>query len=294
MLGWRLSIAIAAAIGLVFATSGVSKAGDNRLLGDISDYFRMETPGYLESTFDTGTFVTEDYAQIQEGFQLEQSINQYFGIFCRVAAFQIFQNHIDNGTILVHDRPSDADISQLFPLVSPSAQLFFGRFQAGFDFYLTTDTTLQLSGGSDAGDDTSPLIEADLSTWLLVHSLRPLQLSLGSLYTFQDENSSSSISIDTVARSTASWLLMVGAGGAIFNSSFVSGVGTRRTNIPEGEPRPFVVTVGNSGQSLGGQGGLDLNALYRPWQSTIGIQVGYGTSGIYGEIAISKQLGFLD
>jgi len=266
-------------------------AGESRLLGDLSDLFRIEAPKYLDATFDSGTFLSSDYAQIQEGFQLEQSINEYFGIFGRVTAYQIFENHLDEGKVLVQD--NDGDVSAFLPLSTPSAQLFFGRFQAGFDFYLTPDTSLQFSGGSDAGDDSSPLIEADLTTWLFVHRLHPLQLSVASLYTFQQRNTTSSISLDTVARSTADWLLMAGASGAIFNSSFVSGVG-RTAQIPEGEPIPLMVKIGGGGASLGGLGGVDFNAVYRPWQSTLGIQFGYGTSGYYGEIALSKQLGFLD
>lgn len=266
-------------------------AGDGHLLGDISDLLRIESPKYLEATLDSGTFVSGDYAQIQEGFQLEQSINEYFGIFLRATAFQIFQNQIDQGRVLVQD--PDGDVSLLFPLSTPSSQLFFGRFQAGFDFYLTPDTSLQFSGGSDAGDDSSPLIEADLTTWLFVHRRHPIQLSLASLYAFQQRNTSSSISIDTVVRSTANWLLMAGTAGSIFNSSFVSGVGST-PQIPEGEPTPLMVKIGSGQGSLGGQGGADFNAVYRPWQSALGIQFGYGTSGYYGEIAISKQLGFLD
>jgi hypothetical protein len=289
---WRRPIALVGAVGLLLSISTVSSAGSNRILDSMSDFFRAESPGYLQATFDTGTFVTEDYAQIQQGFQLEQSVNEYLGVVCRVGAFQIFQNHINSGTILLQD--ADKDLSVLFPLGSPSAQLFFGRFQAGLNFYLTSDTNLQLSGGSDVGDDSSPLVEADLNSWLFVHSLHPLQLSLSSIYTFQDNNSSNSISVDTVARSTASWLLMAGVGGAIFNSSFVSGVNGRTTSLPEGEPQPVTVTVSSGAGSLGGQGGVDLNAIYRPWQSALGIQMGYGTSGIYGEIALSKQIGFLD
>ena len=87
---------------------------------------------------------------------------------------------------------------------------------------------------------------------------------------------------------------MAGVGGAIFNSSFVSGVNGHTTSLPEGEPLPVTVTVRSGAGSLGGQGGVDLNAVYRPWQTALGIQMGYGTSGIYGEIALSKQIGFLD
>src|SRR5271165_2037987 len=97
----RKLLALAAAIGFLLAASGVTMAGESRLLGDLSDLFRIEAPKYLDATFDSGTFLSSDYAQIQEGFQLEQSINEYFGIFGRVTAYQIFENHLDEGKVLV-------------------------------------------------------------------------------------------------------------------------------------------------------------------------------------------------
>jgi hypothetical protein len=255
----------------------------------------MEPSGYLQSTLYTGSFVGENYAQISEGFQLEQSINQYVGVFCRLTAFQIFQNQTSSGTVAIAD--SDGEISGFLPLVSPSAQLFFGRFQGGLDFYLTPTTNLQLSGGSDAGSDSSPLFEADFSSWLFVHRLHPLQLSVSSIFTFQNQSTSNSINLETLVRSTENWMFMAGVGGAIFNSSFISGANTTTILKNEGEGangKPFMIKVGGAGSSLDGQGGVDVDAYYRPLQSGVGIQMGYGTTGVYGEIALSMQINLID
>ena len=289
--GKQAGAMVLAAICLTLAVCSETIAAENRTLGDVADLLRIDSPGYLETSLYAGGFVSQDYAQIQQGFQLEQSVNDYFGIFCRVAAFQIFQNHMDAGKIFVKDH--DGDVAQFVRLTLPSGELYFGRFQAGLDLSIAPTTSLLLSGGADAGDDSNPLIEADLSSWLFTHSLHPLLFSVASIFTIDDRNTSASLSLDTVARSNERWLMMVGAGGAIFDSATISGVG-RSKDINEGEPIPLLLKFRGGERTMGGQGGVDFNGIYRPWQTTLGIQLGYGTSGYYAEIAIIKQLAFLE
>lgn len=257
--------------------------------GGVPEFFQIEEPAYLGARLFSGTFVSEDYGQIQEGFELEQSVNRHFGLFARFSGFQVYANQSKVGPFLAHDR--DNDLFALITVPIPGQDLYFGRLQGGLDFSLAPSTFLMISGGRDVGSDSSALIEGDFSSWLFSHSLHPLNFSFSSIYTFQDGASSSSIDFQTVVHSTGKWLVTSGVGGAIFSGGFISGVSSE-TALNEFERLPFRVTVANSTAGLGGQGGLDLGLFYRPGGVTLSMQSGYGSSGVYGEVGVTKEIYF--
>jgi hypothetical protein len=240
---------------LIAGVAGFASPASAQLADLYPGFWQLERPGYLDATFFGGGFVSEDYGATDEGIQVEQSITQYIGVFGRATAYQLFLNH--------------GQTSPLNPSSKTTSGLNFGRFQGGLDFTIYPGTSLFVSGGGSAGDAGGSLIEGDFSSWLWPHSRHPLNFSFSSLHTFQNGVTSSAIDFQWALKSTENWLLMGGAGGAIFGGGI----------IPSG---------------LDGQGGPDLGAYYRPWRAGFSLQAGYGASGNYGQFTIYKQLDWTD
>jgi hypothetical protein len=252
-IGSRTSLLALFAMFAVLATF-VSPA--NAQLSDLyPGFFQLERPGYLQATFFGGGFVSQDYGATDEGIQLGQSITQYIGLFGRATAYQLFLNH--------------GQTSPLNPSNNTTSGVNFGRFQGGLDFTIYPGTDLFVSGGGSAGDAGGSLVEGDFSSWLWPHSPHPLNFSFSSLHTFQNGVTSSAIDFQWALKSTENWLLMGGAGGAIFGGGIIS-------------------------DGLDGQGGPDLGAYYRPWKAGFSLQAGYGTSKTYGQFTVYKQLEWTD
>ena len=218
-------------------------------------FFQFEEPGYLQATLFGGGFVSDHYGATDEGVQLEQSVTQYIGVFGRATGYQLYLNH--------------GETSPLNPTSAHSSGLNFGRFQGGLDFTLYPGTNLFVSGGGAAGDADSTLIEGDFTSWLMPHSRHPLNFSFSSLHTFQNGVTSSEIDLQCAIKSTENWLLLGGAGGAIFGGGIIPG-------------------------SLEGQGGPDFGAYYRPWKAGFSVQAGYGDAKNYAQLTIYKQLGWAE
>ncbi len=152
--------------------------------------------------------------------------------------------------------------SPLLP-ASRSATRNFGRFQGGIDFAPLPGVSLVLLGGEDVGDAHAPVVEGNFSSWILPHSLHPIDFSFSESHYYENEVSSSRIDLRAIVLSTAEMMLLAGVGGAIWGGG----------------------SVGN----VKGQGGPDLGIFVRRWHTSIDLQVGYGSSRAYGLVNFSRQ-----
>jgi hypothetical protein len=219
------------------------------------NFFQVERPGQLQLTLFGGGFESDRNEITQEGFQLEQSITPYIGAFGRVTGYQGWVRG---------NRVSPFDPS------GSSSRFNFGRFQGGIDFTLYPGTDLFVSGGGDAGNAHGGLIEGDFSSWLLPHTTHPLNFSFSSLHTFGNQVTSSEIDLQMLLLSREKWMVLGGAGGAIYGGGFIQGTAV-------------------------GQGGPDLSVYYRPWRLGVSGQFGYGTAAHnYAQLSVYKQLNFTE
>ncbi len=250
------SVSIAAAAALAAITVGSSSARAQYSPSDLwPDFWELQQPGQFSVLGFAGGFVSDKYGTVQEGFQLEQSVTRYVGVFGRLTGFQLWEGE-------GFDNP-------LNPGTGHQARLNFGRAQGGIDINPFTGTHLFLSGGKDFGDSHAEVIEGDLSTWFLLHSRNPVNLSFDTIYNYQNHITSSAIDIQAIVLSREKYMVTAGAGGAWYHGGFLTG--------------------GDDGQ-----GGPDLGFYYRPWQVGFSAQAGYGSAHQYGQITMYKSLNFAE
>lgn len=218
------------------------------------NFFQLQQPGRLDVLLFGGGYVSDKDGDLQQGFQVEQSVTSYVGVFGRMSGYQLWIGH-------GFDSP-------LAPGSGPSARLNFGRAQGGIDFMLYPGTHLFVSGGKDFGDSNADIFEADLSSWLFLHSRHPLNFASSTIYDSENGVTSTSFDVQDIVRSTESYMVLLGGGGAMYNGGFLSG--------------------------SQGQGGPDLGFYYRPWRAGIAIQAGYGSAHQYGQLSMYKTLSFLE
>src|SRR5579875_3513027 len=221
------------------------------------NFFEIATPGRFSLTLFGGGFGSDQYGVTQEGVQAEQSLTRYVGIVGRVTGYQLYMGSGFSNPLI----PSAST-------VHGASRYNFGRFQGGIDFAVTPTTHVYVLGGDDGGDSHNANIEGDISSWLLVHSLHPLNLLVSSVHSWQNDITASSIDLRVVVLTTENYMLLAGGGGVIYGGGFVSGVA--------------------------GQGGPDLGVYYRPWQIGADVQAGYGTPNGYGQLTIYKQFSWLE
>jgi len=217
--------------------------------GLFPDFFELERPGHAVATTFGGGFGSDKYGTVEEGFQLEQSVTPYIGMFGRATGYQLW---IGSGFL-----------SPLNPDSGSHARLNFGRLQGGIDFAPLQNLHLFVSAGHDLADSDGWVFEADLSSWLFVRTRHPLSFSFSALYNSQNAVTSAEIDLQAVLLTRGTYMLLAGAGGAIYGGGFLSGVS--------------------------GQSGPDLTFYYRPWAIGISAQAGYGDAHRYGQLAIFKQ-----
>lgn len=215
-------------------------------------FFELERPGYAQATLFGGGFASDRYGVTQEGFQLEQSVTQYVGVFGRAIAYQLYTK--------------DGELNPFDPSEGHSPWINFGRFQGGLDLSVAPGASFYLSGGGDAGDTHGALIEGDFISWLFRRGPHPLNFSFSALHTFQNSVTIGEIDLQCLLATTESWMLLAGTGGAIYGGGF----------IPDVE----------------GQGGPDLSIYYRPWGMGLGAQAGYGVAHAYGQLTLFKRIGW--
>lgn len=250
-----LSIVVVLVFGLMsgalaFATNAHAQWFEDTYPG----FFSLQNPGQLQATAFGGGFGSDKYGVAQQGGQVEQSITPYIGAFGRATGYQLWIGH-------GFDSP-------LAPGSGNHPRLNFGRLQGGVDFTLMSGTHLYVSGGKDVGDSHANVVEGDFSSWLMLHSKHPLNGSFSAMHDYENGVTSTEIDLQTILLSTEKYMVLGGAGGALYNGGFLD--------------------------TTQGQGGPDLGFFYRPWQMGVSAQAGYGSAHEYGQISMYKQLGWLE
>ena len=274
-----MPIATVAAIALAIVLIG--RNANAQLASLCPDFWNLETPGNLQATLFGGGYASDHYGATQEGFQLEQSITPYIGVFGRATAYQLYIK----GNQLSPFNPSNGH----------RPQYYFGRFQGGLDFSLYPGADFFLSGGHDAGDSRSSLIEGDFSSWVMPHSRHPLNISFSSIHTFENGVTSTEIDFQWILKSTANWLFLGGAGGAIYAGGSAPGAGALLCkNLGRFNQKCIIGPAASQSRPIDGQGGPDLGLYYRPWRLGLSAQFGYGAANNYGQLNIYKQLSWTE
>ena len=248
--------AVAMALGAVLMIAALPAASYAQYTFDsvYPNFFEIPPHGQLSVTGFLGGYGSDKYGTVQEGFQLEQSITRYIGAFGRVTGYQLW---IGGG----FDSP-------LEPGTGHNARLNFGRAQGGFDLNLWPGTHFFISAGHDFGDSDAPIVEGDLSSWLLLHSFHPVNFAFSSIHNFQNGVTSTEVDFQTILKTTEKYLLMAGAGGAFYEGGFIHGTD--------------------------GEGGPDLSFYYRPWQVGLSAQAGYGSAHQYGQLTMYKEIDYTE
>jgi hypothetical protein len=220
---------------------------------DLSPWLKLETPGHFTLRIFGAGYGAEKYAATHQGFELTQSVTRDVAVIARVSAYQILK-----GTGF--DNPLEP---------SPhSAIRNFGRLEGGFGVTPIQGTSFALLGGEDFGDSDALVFENNFSSWLWLQSRHPLNLAYSSSHYFENGVTNGLIDLRTVALSTGRWMLLLGAGGAIWGGGAV-------------------------GQAKG-QGGPDVGLFIRQWHTGIDLQVGYGSSRTYGTLSITRSFSWED
>ncbi len=249
----RVSMTVALAVVLSALT--IAPAAHAQWFDDTyPGFFSLQTPGLLQVTAFGGGYVSDKYAVVQEGTQVEQSVTPYIGVFGRATGYQLW---IGGGFE-----------SPLAPGSGSFPRLNFGRFQGGLDFTLFPGTHLYVSGGHDVADSDAPLVEGDFSSWICLHSQHPLNASFSSMHDFQNGVTSTEFDLQAILLSTEKYMILGGAGGAMYNGGYLT--------------------------DAQGQGGPDVGFYYRPWQLGVSAQAGYGNAHQYVQISMYKQLSWFE
>jgi hypothetical protein len=218
-----------------------------------SDFFHLVSPGHLSLTLFSTGYASDTYQKTDEGFEVEQSITRYVGLVGRLSAYQVY--HGDG-----YDTPF---------IVSPRAGVRnFGVFEGGIDLIPIQGTSLVVFGGEDVGNSHGPVVDGRFSSWILFHSLHPIDLSFDAAHYYHNGLSGGRVDLQTITLSTDQLALLVGVGGAIW------GGGPEKSN-------------------LHGQTGPDIGAFVRRLHTRIDLQIGYGgDQHTYGLLSISRTFGW--
>jgi hypothetical protein len=218
------------------------------------DFFKIPDQERLSTTGFVGGFGSDKYGTAQEGFQLDQSITRYVGVFGRLTGYQLW---VGGGFA-----------SPLKPNSGHDARLNFGRAQGGLDLALWPGTHFFISAGHDFGDSDATVVEGDGSSWFLLHSFHPVNFSFSSIHNYQNGVTSTSVDFQAILKSAEKYIVMAGGGGAFYMGGFIHGTD--------------------------GEGGPDLTFYYRPWQIGFSAQAGYGSAHQYGQLTMFKELDFIE
>jgi hypothetical protein len=248
-------VGMTVALAVVLSALTIAPAAHAQWFDDTyPGFFSLQTPGLLQVTAFGGGYVSDKYAVVQEGTQVEQSVTPYIGVFGRATGYQLW---IGGGFE-----------SPLAPGSGSFPRLNFGRFQGGLDFTLFPGTHLYVSGGHDVADSDAPLVEGDFSSWICLHSQHPLNASFSSMHDFQNGVTSTEFDLQAILLSTEKYMILGGAGGAMYNGGYLT--------------------------DAQGQGGPDVGFYYRPWQLGVSAQAGYGNAHQYVQISMYKQLSWFE
>jgi hypothetical protein len=237
-------------VALLFALNAMG--GSTALAFPYSDFFTAANPQHLSLTVFASAIGAESmYAATHEGFQLEQTLNPYIGVVGRVSGYQIYQGGGWDNPLTDNrgSRPRN-----------------FGVFMGGLDLLPFQGTSLAILGGRDVGDSNGARIEGDLSSWILLHSRHPINISFAGDHFYNNGLSSGMIDVRVVVSSSRELTWLVGAGGQLWG----------------GGSQPHIMK----------EFGPDLGLLFREWKTSLDFQAGYGNSHGYGTIAVSHHFGW--
>src|SRR5579862_4894625 len=216
------------------------------------DFFAPANPQHLSLTLFASAIGNESrYAATHGGFQLEQTLNAYLDVVGRVSAYQIYQGAGWDNPLAAHPgtRPRN-----------------FGVFMGGIDLLPFQGTSLAILGGRDVGDSNGARIEGDFSSWILLHSRHPINVSFTGDHFYNNGQSSGMIDLRVVMGSSRELTWLVGAGGQLWG----------------GGSEPHIMK----------EFGPDLGLFFRQFETSLDFQAGYGNNHGYGTIAVSHQFGW--
>ena len=219
-----------------------------------SDFFTPANPQRLSLTlFASGIGAESKYAATHEGFQLEQTLNPYIGVVGRISGYQNYQGSGWDNPLTLHPgtRPRN-----------------FGVLMGGLDLLPFQGTSLTILGGHDVGDSDGARIEGDFSSWILLHSRHPINLSFTGDHFYNNGQSSGAIDVRVVMSSWREVTWLLGAGGQLW--------------------------FNNSLPNLQKEFGPDLGLFFRKWKTSLDLQAGYGNTHGYATIAISHHFSWDD
>ncbi len=217
-----------------------------------SDFFTPANPQHLSLTLFASAIGNESrYAATHEGFQLEQTLNPYIGVVGRVSGFQIYQG--DGWDSPLTDNPGTRPRN-------------FGVFMGGLDLLPFQGTSLAILGGRDVGDSSGARIEGDFSSWILLHSRHPFNVSFTGDHFYNNGLSSGMIDLRFAISSSRELTWLLGAGGQFWG----------------GGSEPHIMK----------EFGPDLGLFFRQWETSLDLQAGYGNNHGYGAIAVSHRFGW--
>jgi hypothetical protein len=217
-----------------------------------SDFFTPANPQHLGLTLFASAIGNESrYAATHEGFELEQTLNPYIGVVGRVSGYQIYQGAGWDNPLTVHPKTRPRN---------------FGVFMGGIDLLPFQGTSLTILGGRDVGDSSGARIEGDFSSWILLHSRHPINLSFIGDHFYNNGQTSGMIDVRVVMSSWREVTWLLGAGGQLWG----------------GGPEPHVMK----------EFGPDLGLFFRQWQTSVDLQAGYGNNHGYGTIAVTRHFGW--
>ena len=159
------------------------------------------SPEQLSLALFVNGYGSDKYGTTHEGFELEQSVATNLGLVARASAYQIYQGTGFDSPLLPASRSSTRN---------------FGRFQGGIDITPLPGVSLTLLRGEDIGDSHAPVVEGNFSSWILPHSLHPINFSFSGSHYYENEVTSGRIDLRAILLSTAEVMLLGGVGGAIW------------------------------------------------------------------------------
>jgi hypothetical protein len=232
-------------IACIVACAALTSAGR----GWCGDFFELQRPSHLSLTLFAGGYGNDQYGNSREGFQFEQSVTRFIGLVGAASAYQVYKGTAG------FDNP-------LSPAHKSSVRNF-GVFEGGIDFIPFPGTSLILLGGEDVGDAHAPVIEGDFSSWLRIHTRHPVNLAFSGYHFYQNGVTSGTWDLRVMAMSTAEFILLLGAGGAIWGGGSVSNVKAH--------------------------GGPDIGLFLRRLHLNVSVQGGYGSAHTYGIVTCSRH-----
>jgi hypothetical protein len=211
-------------------------------------------------------YASDQYQKTNEGFEFEQSVTRYVGLVGRATAYQVYSG---DG----YDTP--------FKNNKPGVRNF-GRFEGGIDLIPFQGTNLVVFGGGDVGSSQGAVVDGRFSTWILLHTLKPINLSFDGAHYYHNGLSGGRVDLQMVTLSTDQMAVLAGVGGAIWGGGPEQSNGQQSINGP---PTPRNI--------LHGQCGPDISAFVMPLHVRIDLQIGYGgDQHTYGLLSISRTFGW--